>query len=510
MADAKFIKNGRKSWTNWHHSVRERITDLFDLHNEPLGPGEGATTGGLRRTTAMIQGILGDAISQNVPVHALGGGWSFSRAPGTEGWLLNTLPLNWIFPISGGSLVPARAAQAPNLFLAQCGNNISELNRYFETTKDRSLRTTGASNGQTIAGAISTGMHGSAIDVGAMQDQVVGIHLITGPDRHIWLEPASNPLVSQAFLDALGTELVRDDALFNAALVSFGGFGIIHAVMVETTDRFLLEARRARMGYSAGLKQAITSLDFSNIDLPDPSARPYFFQMVLNPHSNSKPAYVTTMYKRPFPGSHMIDYSIKGGLGPGYDLPGFLGSLADTIPAATPLLVSKLTEIRLKPFSDPKIGTLGETFDFTTPRAKAAGTAIAVPLSDTVDALKIIRRLNDDIGPAPVVFACRFVQRSQGTLAFTRYDPTCVIDIDGVSSKRTKKFFKAAWLAINDAGIPCTQHWGKMNDLDAASVRRAYGADIDAWISARHTLLPDSAHRRLFSNRFIADLGLDA
>ena len=505
MAEAEFFKTGHKSWTNWHKSVRQNIRDLFDLHN-PRGP---ASIEGFRQTIAMIQGVLGQAIAQNIQVRALGGGWSFSRAALTDGWMLNTKPLNWVFPISPGSLVSGRADKAANLFLVQCGNNISELNRYLETKKERSLKTTGASNGQTIAGAVSTGTHGSAIDLGAIQDHVIGLHVITGPDRHIWLEPHSNPVVSQDFLDSLGAELVRNDALFNAALVSFGSFGFIHAFMIETTDRFLLEARRTRMAFSDGLKQAITSLNFDGMDLPDPTSRPFFFQMVLNPHAKSKPAYVTTMYKRAFPPDYEIDYSESGGLDPGYDLLGFLGALTDSIPELTPLLVNKGTELKQKPFNKPKVRTLGETFNFSTPRSKAASTAIGVPLAHTADALGVLGRLNDDIGPVPAIFSCRFVQRSKGTLAFTRFDPTCVIEIDGVNSKRTKRFFAAAWQALNDAGIPCTQHWGKMNNLDAASVRRSYGDDVDAWLTARRTLMPDAAHRRLFSNRFLADLGLD-
>ena len=175
MTEAKFFKTGRKSWTNWHESVRQKVRDLYDLHN----PDTPASSEGLRQTTAMIQGILREAVAQEIPVRALGGGWSFSRAPATDGWVLNTKPLNWVFPISPGSLVPSRADQAANLFLVQCGNNISEINRYLETDKERSLKTSGASNGQTFAGAVSTGTHGSAIDVGALQDHVIGMHLIT-------------------------------------------------------------------------------------------------------------------------------------------------------------------------------------------------------------------------------------------------------------------------------------------------------------------------------------------
>ena len=504
MSDARVFKNGRRSWTNWHQSVRQKILDLYDLYN----PETPASSEGLHKTTAMIQEVLKQAKRQGVRVQTLGGGWSFSRVATTDGWLLNTKPLNWVFPISRGSLLRRTADQAKNLFLVQCGNNISELNRYLELSKQRSLRTSGASNGQTIVGAMSTGTHGSAIDEGAIQDHVTGMHLITGPDRHIWLEPASKPVVSQRFVNTLGAELVRDDALFDAAIVSFGSFGFIHAVMIETTDRFVLEAYRSRTAFNDGLKQAVSSLDFGNIELPDPASRPFFFSMILNPHSSSKPAFVTTMYKRAFPADHEIDYSISDGLGPGYCLLGFLGALTDNVPDLTPFLVSKITEMRLKPFKKPKIRTLGETFDHSSPRSKAAGAAVGVPLARTVDVLNVINRLHKDQGPAPLISACRYVQRSKGTLAFTRYDPTCVIDLDGVSSNRTTKFFQAVWQALSDADIPYTQHWGKMNNLNAQGVRAAYGDDVDAWLTARHTLLPDAADRRLFSNGFLENLGL--
>lgn len=506
MNGALADESDAKSWTNSHGNVTQKIHKLFNLHN----PKEPESSAGLRATTAMIQGLMRDAIAQDIRVLALGSGWSLSRAPTTDGWMLNTKPLNWAFQMSPHHLAPERADQAANLFLVQCGNSISELNKMLEVDMKRSLRTSGASNGQTITGAVSTGTHGSAIDYGAIQDHVVGLHLIIGPERHIWLERASNPVASQALIDMLDAEPVRDDALFDAAIVSFGGFGVIHALMIEVTERFLLEAHEERMAFNGGLKQAINSLDFDGIDLPDPSSRPYFFEMVLNPHArpDSKRAYITTMYKRSFPASHEIDYAISGGLKPGYDLLVTLSKLIDVVPDLTQPLANKIIEEMLEPSDKPQFGTLGETFDFSTPRIGTAGAAVGVPLARTEEVLRLMERVMEDTGPAPVAFGCRFVQRSQGTLSFTRFNPTCVIDIDGALAKSTERFLEAAWRALRESGIPHTQHWGKINDLNAESVRSIYGDDIDRWLTARRTLLPDAAHRRLFSGPFLERLEL--
>ena len=35
-----------------------------------------------------------------------------------------------------------------------------------------------------------------------------------------------------AFAESIGAESIKDDTLFNAALVGFGSFGIIHGVMI--------------------------------------------------------------------------------------------------------------------------------------------------------------------------------------------------------------------------------------------------------------------------------------
>ena len=503
MAGAKLVRNERKSWTNWHRNVKQPIRALYDVHN----PEGGATAEGYRNTVAQLQALIARASADNVRLRAIGGTWSFSRAAATDGYVLNTRWLNWMFRMSQLNISEGYAGDREGLLFAQCGTSVSELNEYLEVTQGRSLRTTGASNGQTIVGAMSTGTHGASIDQAGIQDHVVGLHIVTGPDRHLWVERASYPVVSERFIKRLDTELVSDDALFDAALVSFGSFGIISGVLLETTEPFLLKAYRKKMPFDSAIRAAMDSLQFDGLALPEPAARPYFFQVVVNPHDLDGGVYVTSMYKHPRPAGYTPEYRIKGGLGPGYDLLGPIGTLVDTIPALTPFLVNQLAKVQLKEI-DGKLGTIGETFDFTTPRSKAAGAAIGIKAADTTRVIDKLIALNDDIGPMPVVFACRYVQRSKGTFAFTRHDPTCVVDIDGVFARRTLSFYRAVWEGLEAERIPFTAHWGKINQLNARRVQRMYGNDVGAWLDAREFFLDTEGLRRTFSNPFLERLGL--
>ena len=82
MMTAKVYKTGRKSWKNWHESVRQKIRDLYDIHN-PEGTG---TSASLRQTTAIIQDVLGQAMAQDVRVRGLGAAGRFRAQPRRTVW----------------------------------------------------------------------------------------------------------------------------------------------------------------------------------------------------------------------------------------------------------------------------------------------------------------------------------------------------------------------------------------------------------------------------------------
>ena len=88
--------------------------------------------------------------------------------------------------------------------------------------------------GQTIVGSVSGNTHGAAVNFGALPDFVVAIQICNGTNTPIWLERSDYSVMSKEFIETTNSKLIRDTNIFNAALVSFGAFGIITAYAIET------------------------------------------------------------------------------------------------------------------------------------------------------------------------------------------------------------------------------------------------------------------------------------
>jgi FAD/FMN-containing dehydrogenase len=492
------------TWINHHQTVRVSVAAVLTLRNA----GSANTMANMRQTAGHVQTIIRDAVTQGVRLRTVGSRWSFSDIGGVRGgWVLETDNLQMRFVLKAQNLDPAYRGTAEELMLFQCGASIHSVNEEVEAKRfSRALRTSGASNGQTIAGAMSTGTHGSAIDVGAIETQVAGFQLLTA-SSNLWLERPSDPVLGEAAAGQLGATLVRDEMLFRAALVSLGTCGVVHSVLVRTTGRYRLRSHLRWMTF-AQVERAMNTLDFSGLALPQPESRPYFFQVVTDP-ADPHTAFVTTRYKEPCPPGHVPKYDLTTGYEPGNDLPALVGRVLNVAGGLRPLVASLLIRQEMKEFDRDPL-TPGETYDFTSPRSGVAGAGIAVPMAYTSRALARVREAFAKNPSAPIIAACRYVQKSPALLAFTRFDPTCVIDIDGVNSAPTLKVMEETRRLLDRDGIPYAEHWGKMHDLTAQRLRRNYGSDLDRWTEARHRLLPDAAERTTFSTPVFDAVGLNA
>lgn len=504
MSQPQIRPTNETAWTNRHHSFTQPINNLFDLINGNSGNG----FDDYNAMTDAIQAFLGKAIAENKTVRALGGGWSFSKVAAAEGWILNTKMLNMIFPIRNIQSLSTGYKRTPNnLLFAQCGNSIQELNNWLKQNK-RSLRTSGASNGQTIVGCFSTGTHGSAIDTGSVQDFVVGMHIITGPGDHIWLERDSYPVVSDVFIQKFKTKLVADDELFNAALVSFGSFGFIHGVMIETDEIYLLESYRKKIPIDNSFRHIMESLDFSNANfIPNGNERPFHFQAVIDQYNLAGGAYATIMYKRPYTDNYqppVVDFNKAG---PGDDLAAVIGIITDIFPALTHLVVSNLVKSSYTLY-EGVLGTSGEIFTNNNIRGKLLSTAIGIPLDRVLEVNDLLIEMNEDQGPLSGILSYRYVKKSAATLAFTKFDPTCILELDCAESNTTRNFYNAVWTELEARNIPHSFHWGKIHNLDEAKTRKIYGGRMDNWIEQRNKVMsPESM--KIFNIQSLKDCGLD-
>jgi FAD binding domain len=479
-------------------------------------------------TTENFKWLIRHAIEKNITLRALGNAWSFSEVAACDGGFVDTRELRTFFPLGKSFLSPAYLAKGKtedDLLFTQCGMSILQLNKELEEENGymRCLRASGASNGQTIAGATSTGTHGSAMSAGAVHDAIVGLHIITGPDRHVWLERASNPVASDKFIEWLKAEPIRNDDMFNAAVVSFGSFGFIHGVLLETEPIYLLEKHTTGMlPYNDAIRAAINNLDFTALEpkLPRPVNGPdhslYHFEVVVNPHKfavndASKGVYVKVIYKIPH-AVHPVPSAGTAKFQYGDELLGVIQTVLDglgkkLVQKLVPPLVNKLFPLAYA--ADEKaIGTIGEIFTNTRFRGKAASAAIGIDAVHTSQVVEEIVQIN---GKAvfPGAIALRYVNGTKALLGFTKFKSTCVLELDGVDSATSRNFYQKIWDRLEELQIPYTLHWGKINfNLDGPRVRRMYGdTNVNKWLTCRHTLL-DEATRKVFTNQFMKQCGL--
>ncbi|MDN3647177.1 FAD-binding protein [Pontixanthobacter aestiaquae] len=520
--DETMLKPGavNTTWENWHETVSGQIAGMDAVLPPPDGQDYGAEM--INRCTRQIQRSIASAKVRQIPYKAIGRGWSLSEAPLTDGIMLNTAALTGKKRIHHTQVVPEYRGDLTDkrgLCLVQCGNYVSELNRWLENSTQRlSFKTTGAANGQTIVGATSAGTHGSVLDFGAMHDQIVSIHLLAGDTAQFWLERASYPVVKESVATAFGATLIRDNDLFNAVVVGLGAFGVIHNVVIEARPRFLVDAHnydKDRNGnpltYQGTMRDRVSQLDFASDTSLDPAGRsgkPYFFQPIINPNTSPPEILVTQMYEEPWKDDHVPDYTIEeNSFGPGYDFITVAGRALDLFQPLVPMF-SNLVASQMFNLGRQK-RSWGETFGYKSLRTKVASGTVAVPLDRADDTIEILLQLNRDIGPVPLVFGCRYVKKSSALLAFNRWDATFVVSIDGVHNDDSTDFFDAIPAAMEAANIPFTQHWGKTHGYTPERVRAAYGDNaVDKWLAARRELLPNSADRKMFDNDYLRECGL--
>ncbi len=508
-----------KSWNTLHEngpfpSQWLHLTKLDDVITNPIDSYNDAAK--------EVQRLLKQALDANESFRAFGSRWSMSHIAHQKENMHDNVFMNLKIPILKQHMHVDTGFDPANIFFFQCGNIIKEIHNFLAGF-GKSLKASGASNGQTIAGCISTGVHGSALDIGSVQDYVVGLSLIIGPnpDDIVFLERASQPCLSDQFIGNFQSRVIRDDGLFNAALVGLGSFGFIHGVTIEAVDRFLLNRYVKEVSKEEALLLA-TTMNFENtailvpeeVDSLGKGIRPYHYKIFINPYVQDSNFVIELMYKKTYRTSYPDPLPrVKTAI---YrDLILLFIKIAERWKGSIPKLIKILHNSILPKVDTNVTGTLSEIFWDAGYQGPAFACSVGIDHKDSALALELLTNLAKDEGPIPGIYAMRFVKQSKANLAFTKFPITCMLEIDGIIWDGTKhgmitleKFCTRVIETLKAENIPFTIHWGKNADWSFPDlISHMYGNDAVKWKQYRSNLLNPEA-QVLFSNQFLEDIGL--
>jgi hypothetical protein len=348
--------------------------------------------------------------------------------------------------------------------------------------------------------------------------------MIIGPEAgdHVWLQKASRPIVSKTFLASLkNPTVISDDDVFNCALVSFGSFGIIHGILIETEPLFHMRLVRKTFPFDSKLLRFMKDMDGSAFGLTPYEGEPLsHVQIVLDPYSfdidkETGQAIVTFGYKVPSLSSVGVKVSkfrnflrrLFGGIS--NDIVQLLSGIDRLDKKAIPEIVKEVLKASYK--QENQLGTLGELFTGDGPPSALAGSTMCVDIKDIGAVLKLFQNCTPLSNPSFAgIYSLRYVKSSSATMACNRFGAvTCAIEADGIYNQRTQDFYKKVWDGLRAQNIPFRFHLGKLNDLDANKMLINYGSDIKKWKDARDRILPKQEVRKLFTNDTQTTWGLD-
>ena len=192
-------------------------------------------------TSDAVAALVKETAGQRLSIKAVGSGHAWSDVALTDGVMVLPDRLRGVLPLERELLKPSAPQR---LFRVESGITIAELNETL-ARNGLALINMGGYDGQTIAGAISTGTHGSGIEFGPLCDFVESLEIVPADGRLYRIEPSGGITDTAAFARKHpDTKLIQNDKYFYAAVVSLGCLGIIYSFILRVRDKYFLTEHR--------------------------------------------------------------------------------------------------------------------------------------------------------------------------------------------------------------------------------------------------------------------------
>ncbi|MFE2277759.1 D-arabinono-1,4-lactone oxidase [Streptomyces sp. NPDC059454] len=437
MGSTASARNG--TWRNWGGNVSVR-------------PARETTPASVDELAAAVR----RAAEDGMPVKAVGTGHSFTSIASTDGLLIRPGLLTGIRHVDRAAGTVTVEAGTPlrrlNVALAREGLSLANMGDIME---------------QTVAGATSTGTHGTGRDSASVAAQIRGLELVTADGSVLTCSERENPDV------------------FAAARIGLGALGVVTAITFAVEPVFLLTAREEPMPFDR------VCAEFDQLHAENEHFEFYWF-----PHTgstNTKRNNRSAGPERPVP-------RLKGWFEDEF-LSNGVFQAANWVGRAVPASVPALARISSKALSARTYTDIPYKV-FTSPRrVRFVEMEYAVPRTALVETLRELKAMVDR-SPLRVSFPVevRTAPADDITLSTASGRDSAYIAVHMFRGTPHQRYFTAAERIFTaHEGRP---HWGKIHTRDAEYLSRVYPR-FEEFTALRDRLDPERRFRNDYLRRVL-------
>ncbi|MEU4493891.1 D-arabinono-1,4-lactone oxidase [Streptomyces sp. NPDC023998] len=426
---------GRSTWRNWAGNVTARpVREVSPASTEELAD------------------AVRNAAEDGLKVKAVGTGHSFTATAATDGLLIRPDLLTGIREIDRTAMTVTVEAGTPlkrlNAALAREGLSLTNMGDIME---------------QTVAGATSTGTHGTGRDSASIAAQIRALELVTADGSVLTCSEKENPDV------------------FAAARIGLGALGVVTAITLAVEPVFLLSAREEPMAFDK------VTAEFDALFAENEHFEFYWFPHTgnCNTKRNNRSAGPAAPPGRI--GGWIEDELLSNGV---FQL---ACSLGRAVPAAVPTIAKissralsarSYTDIPYKVFTSPRRVRFVE-MEYALPREAAVGALREVKAMIERSPLRVSFPVEVRTAPADDIALSTASGRESAYIAVHLYRGTPY-----------QSYFTAVERIMTaHGGRP---HWGKVHTRDAAYFAEVYPR-FGEFTALRDRLDPE----RLFGNDYL-------
>ncbi|WP_052366979.1 D-arabinono-1,4-lactone oxidase [Paraoerskovia marina] len=450
----------RSSWENW-------------ARTESASPARRATP----RDEAELAELVASAAADGLRVRAVGAGHSFTGAAVTDGLMLSLDEMQQVRGVTPGPDGTTRVT-------VDAGIRLHRLNAALDVL-GLAMPNLGDIAEQSVAGAISTGTHGTGARLGGMATLVSGVRVV-GTDGS----------VTDADAD-------HETELFEASRLGLGQTGVLSQVTLDVVPAFQLCAHEA----PAALADQLADLDAGGAQVDAHDHLEFFWF----------PGTTTALVKRndrletPQPdrsrtlrarASRWVERELLENAA--------LGTL-NRIAAAVPSSTGTVNSIITRAMSASTTVAPSHRVFVSPRRVHFREMEYAMPRAAVADVLREIdawlRRTGE---PVPFPVEVRFTAPDDVWLSTAYGRDTAYVAVHQYARMPHERYFRAVeeiFTAVDDA----RPHWGKMHTRDAADLARVYPR-FDDFRAVRARRDPDGVFAnpytdRVFGPRYVVSTG---